>query len=323
MRADRLLSMLMLLQTRGQMTAQALADELEISVRTVYRDIDALSMAGIPVYAERGPGGGCALLDNYRTTLTGLTEDEVRTLLMLSSLAPLADLGLGDEFKTALRKLIAALPAQFSAAEAHVRQRIHLDFAQWASTGERVPHLQTLHQAVWEDRRVHLTYQRPFPLADEVDWNLAPYGLVAKAGTWYLIAARRGHVNPYRISRITRAALTADRFDRPADFDLVTFWRQWCQITEHNRPVYPVTLRIAPALLPLLPLYLGDQVPDQIRCADPPDADGWVTLTLTFESLEIARHRILGLGRAVEVLTPEALRLSVIDFAQQIVDFYG
>lgn len=323
MRADRLLSILMLLQTRDQMTAQVLADELEVSVRTVYRDIDALSMAGIPVYAERGPGGGCALLDNYRTTLTGLKEDEVRALFMLSIPAPLADLGLDDEFKGALRKLIAALPAQLSADQALVRQRIHLDFAQWSPTVERVPHLQTLHQAVWEDRRVHLTYRRSFPLADEADGCIEPYGLVAKAGTWYVIAAHLGHVNPYRVSRITHAALTDEHFDRPAEFDLVAYWRQWCQTTEHNRPSYPVRLRVSPDLLPLLPIYFGDQVLDQIVQTDPPDAEGWVTLTLTFEYLETARHRILGLGRAVEVLAPEALRLSVIDFAQQIVDFYA
>ena len=322
MRADRLLSMLMLLQTRGQMTGQALADELEVSVRTIYRDIDALSMAGVPVYAERGPGGGCALLDNYRTTLTGLTETEVRALFMLSIPAPLTDLGFGDELKGALRKLIAALPDRLSADEAAIRQRIHLDFAQWASDSERVPHLPTLQQAVWADRCVRLTYRRPFPLADEVDWSLDPYGLVAKAGAWYIVAARQGHINAYRVSRIMHAQITGEHFNRPADFDLVAFWKKWCETHEHNRPTYPVTLRIAPDLIPQLPMHFGDQVHDQLAQADPPDAAGWVTLTLTFEYLEVARHHILGLGRAVEVLAPEALRLSVIDFAQQIVDFY-
>jgi predicted DNA-binding transcriptional regulator YafY len=315
MRADRLLSLLIMLQTRGRMTARALAAEFEVSVRTIYRDIEALSMAGIPVYAERGPGGGCALLDSYRTNLTGLTDDEVRALFMLSIPTPLADLGVSQELKAALLKLAAALPAHLREDERSVRQRIHLDPTGWSKNDEPVPHLATIHQAVWQDRQLHLTYRRPFPMRDQVERLVNPYGLVAKAGCWYLVAAYHGQVYPYRLSHVLGVRLLDD-------FDLVDFWRAWCATYEHNQPSYPVTVRIAPELLPWLPLHFGDHIRDQIAQADPPDADGWIVLPLRFERLETARERLLGFGRAVEVLDPLALRLSLIDFAEQIVAFY-
>ena len=147
MRADRLLSILMLLQARGKMSAQALADELEVSVRTIYRDLDALSAAGVPVYAERGPGGGCLLLDSYRTTLTGLTRDEVRALFALSIPSALSELGIDDEARTALYKLSAALPASRRPDEAGSRQRVHLDPEGWSDPKAPAPHLQRIYQA--------------------------------------------------------------------------------------------------------------------------------------------------------------------------------
>lgn len=322
MRADRLLSLLIMLQTRGRMTAQALAAEFEVSVRTIYRDIEALSMAGVPVYAERGPGGGCALLDSYRTNLTGLTDDEVRALFMLSIPTQLADLGVSQEIKTALLKLTAALPAHLREDERSVRQRIHLDPTGWSKSDEPVPHLATIHQAVWQNRQLHLTYRRPFPMRDRVERVISPYGLVAKAGRWYLVAAYHGQAYPYRLSHVLGVRLMEESFTRPADFDLVDFWRAWCAAYEHNQPSYPVTVRIAPDLLPWLPLHFGDHIREQIAQADPPDADGWIVLTLPFERLETARERLLGFGSAAEVLEPFALRLSLVDFAEQTVAFY-
>ena len=300
MRADRLLSLLMLLQAREHLTAQTLAEELEVSVRTIYRDLDALSAAGAPVYAERGPGGGCALLDSYRTTLTGLTQDEVRALFMVSIPAPLAELGVSQELKTALLKLSAALPASRRGDEERVRQRIHLDSAEWFQAVEPVPHLQTIQRAVWEDRRLHLTYRLPFEA--QAEWLVDPYGLVAKASTWYLVCARKGHVRAHRVSRVLDARITAETFERPAGFDLAAFWKEWRAGIEDNRPHYPVTVRVAPDLIPYLWQHFGDPVRDLIAQAGPPDAEGWITVTLLFETLETARERILGYGRAVEVL---------------------
>ncbi len=319
MRADRLLAILMLLQARGRMTARALADELEVSERTIYRDVDALSMAGVPVYTERGPGGGCALLDEYRTTLTGLNEAEVRALFMLSIPAQLDELGFSGELKAALRKLAAALPGPQREHETRVRQRLHLDSAPWSHSAEPTPFLHRLHQAVWEDRRVRLTY-RIFS-GQRLTRDVAPYGLVAKNGVWHLICGgEAGPLTVVQVSRITAVEVLAQPFSRPPGFDLAAFWQAWCARVSANRATYPVTLRVAPALRPHLPEYFG---PGALAGAAPPDAAGWQTLTLHFEHLEEARMRLLALGRAVEVVEPLALRLSLVDFARQIVDFYA
>jgi predicted DNA-binding transcriptional regulator YafY len=321
MRADRLLSILMLLQARGRVTAEQLAEELEVSVRTIYRDIDALSAAGVPVYAERGPGGGCALVEGYRTSLTGMTENEVRALFMLSVPAALDELGVSQELRAALRKLAAALPAVQRQDEETVRQRIYLDWAGWPQP-EPVPHLQTIRQAVWEDRKLIIAYRWIAPHVQQFERWVAPYGLVAKAGVWHLVCADDGRIHVHRVADLVDVHATDERFERPADFDLETFWKAWCARREENRPRYPITVRIAPALVALLPLYFGDRIREHIAEAGPPDDEGWVTLTLPFERIETARERIMGFGRAVEVLEPEPLRLSVIDFARQIVEFY-
>ncbi len=323
MRADRLLSLLMLLQARGRVTAQKLAEELEVSERTIYRDIEALGMAGVPVYAERGPGGGCSLLDSYRTSLTGLTENEVRALFMLSIPAPLAALGVSDELKTALLKLSAALPSYRRHEEEEVRQRIHLDSVWWFQREEFTPHLQAIRRAVWKNRKLHLIHRLTVPVEIHVEQIVDPYGLVAKAGIWYMVCARNGHLRVYRVSHLVDVRLLDETFERPADFDLAAFWNQWCSEYEDNRPYYPVSARIAPELVPYLRYHFDNRLNYEIVQAAPPDAEGWITLTLPFETLEEARVRILGFGRAIEVLEPEALRLSVIDFAEQIVAFYS
>ncbi|MFC2029799.1 helix-turn-helix transcriptional regulator [Chloroflexota bacterium] len=321
MRADRLLSIMMLLQARGRLTAHELASELEVSVRTIYRDIDALSMAGVPVYTERGPGGGCALLDDYRTTLTGLTRDEARALFMLSIPAPLSELGVGHELKVALLKLSAALPPARRGDEERARQRIHLDSYGWFETREAVPHLQTIQKAVWQDRCLRLTCRLPF--SAQASRVVAPYGLVAKANEWYLFCCRAGHTHVYRVVDVLDATLLAETFERPAGFDLKAAWQAYCARARENRPRYPVTARVQTALVPWLPQWLGDGARDAIAAAGPPDGNGWLTLLLPFESLEEARLRLLGFGRAVEVLEPEVLRQSVADYAAQIVDLYA
>jgi predicted DNA-binding transcriptional regulator YafY len=320
MRADRLLSMLMILQVRGQVTASRLAQELEVSERTIYRDIDALSAAGVPVYAERGVGGGISLLDSYRTTLTGLTDKELRALFMLSIPAPLVELGVNEELRAALLKLAASLPAGRRHEEERVRQRFHLDSVWWFQSGEPVPHLNTLQEGVWHDRRIVLTYNLPFQT--RVERLVDPYGLVAKGGVWYLIFCRQDHLRAMRVSRVLAARLSEERFERPAGFDLARFWGEWCAAYEENQPSFLVVARVAPDLVPLLPLYFGPEIKAKIAEAGPADSEGWITVTLPFETLEAARERVLGLGRAIEVLAPEALRCSVIDFATQIVDFY-
>ena len=328
MRADRLLSLLMLLQARGRMTAPKLAQELEVSERTIYRDIDALSAAGVPVYGEAGPGGGYSLLDSYRTNLTGLTEGEVRALFMLNIPRPLADLGVGRELGAALRKLAAALPSTRREDEQRVRQRFLLDAVPWEQVEEAAPHLATVHQAVWQDRRLHLAY-RVGPLAVHIEQIVDPYGLVAKAGDWHLVYAvnpkgglRAGALRVLRVAALLNARLTDETFARPAAFDLAAFWQEWLAARDVSRASYIVAVRVAPNFVAELPRYFGDAVREQIARAGPPDAEGWLTLELPFESLEAARARILGLGRGVEVLAPYALRRSILDYAEQIMGLY-
>jgi len=333
MRADRLLSLLMLLQTRGRMTARQLAQELEVSDRTVYRDIDALSTAGVPVYGDPGPQGGYALLDRYRTDLTGLTEGEVRALFMLGVPQPLADLGVSRELGAALRKLAAALPGDRREDEHRVRQRFHLDAVGWDQVEASAPQLPAVHQAVWQDRRLHLAY-RIHGLAVHVEQTVDPYGLVAKAGVWHLVYAVRGAgsetgtrtgpaLRVLPVSALLDAQLAGESFERPAGFDLAQFWKEWCAARSVSRAQYLVTLRVAPGFLAELPVHFGDLGRDRIAQAGPPDGDGWVTLQLPFESLDAARARILGFGRGVEVLAPAALRRSIQDYAEQIMALYG
>lgn len=320
MRADRLLSLLMLLQARGRMTARQLSQELEVSERTIYRDIDALSAAGVPVYGEPGADGGFALLDSYRTHLTGLTEGEVRALFMLNIPAPLAELGVSQDLRSALLKLAAALPDTRRSDEAKVRQRFHLDATWWQQDQERVPHLQTIHEALWQDRKIQIIY-RPF-YTTQTERRVAPYGLVAKAGVWFLVCARNGRVDAYRVSDLLDVRPTGEPFERPSDFDLAAFWEAWCARREHLLSSYTATVRVAPGVLPLLPRFFGRRIHEQIAQAGPPDQEGWITLDLSFESFHVALHTLLGFGRAVEVLAPRPLRVSVLDFARQIVGVY-
>jgi predicted DNA-binding transcriptional regulator YafY len=329
MRADRLLSILMLLQTRGTITAQILAQELEVSERTIYRDIESLSTAGIPVYTERGPGGGCALLESYRTNLTGLTTDEVQALFMLSIPPPLVQLGVHHELKTALLKLAVSLPAaqrqkeEFSQDQLS-QSRIYLDSSWWFQADENVPFLPVIHQALRQERTVAIQYRLQF--GAEAQRTISPLGLVAKTNIWHLVGMWDGLIRVYRVSRITAVEILDEVVQRPVGFNLASFWKKWTADYEESRPEFSVTARVAPNLLSDLTRYFGDRTAklapfDQTRAI--PDHQGWLTITLAFEDFQTARDRILGLGRAIEVLEPEALRLSVIDFATQIVQFYG
>jgi predicted DNA-binding transcriptional regulator YafY len=321
------------LQARGRMTAQELARELEVSERTIYRDINALSASGVPVYAESGPGGGCALLDSYRTNLTGLTADEARALFMLSIPAPLAQLGVTQELKAALLKLSAALPEARRHDEERIRQRIYLDSLTWFQGEDAVPHLPTIYRAVWDDRRVAITLRVQFGafLQTQIEQVIAPYGLVAKVGVWHIVAARHDAAHPgaahddqlrvYRAADVIEARLLDEPFTRCANFDLVEFWQTWCDGVEQHRPRYEATLRLAAHFVPHAHHYLGEDVRAAIAQAAP-DEQGRVQIAVVFESLEEARARCLSLGRAVEVLEPEALRQSIIDYAEQIRKVY-
>lgn len=324
MRADRLLSMLMLLQVRGRITAEQLAEELETSVRTVYRDIEALSAAGVPVYTQKGPGGGCKLLDGYRTSLTGLTPDEVKALFMLSVPAVLDKLGLSDELRGAMRKLAAALPENRRGDEEKVRQRLYLDWTDRPEEAKPVPQLQSLYRAVKEDEKVTITCTEMIAggKVSEFRRTVEPYGLVAKSGGWHLVCAENGKLYVYNVADISGVQAAGGTFKRPPDFKLESFWKKWCAEREEERVLYSVKARVSPGLFSLLHIFVGEAAPQAVREAGPPDKKGWLTVTLRFNSFWDARKNILNMGRDIEVLEPEALKLSVIDFACQITDFY-
>ena len=346
MRADRLLSLLMLLQTRGRMTAQALADELEVSVRTVYRDIEALSGAGVPIYADRGPGGGCALVDNYRTQLTGLHEGEVRALFVASMPGALADLGLGADLKAALLKLLTALPAERRSDDRWVRQRIFLDWESWQKAAPRsttradeaaravTPALQLIQQAVWSDRMLWITYRRLSSFyRRQFERLVAPYGLVAKEGEWYLVGVSSAEggdrLRVFKVAELVEVRSTGETFTRPAGFDLEDAWRTWCDHIREERGRYVVTAQVSPQMYVDLPLYLsehleeGQDQPWGESAQNTAAETAWRPVMLHFDSLEEARTKLLGLGAGIEVMTPIALRRSLLDYAQQVVKRYS
>lgn len=319
MRADRLLAILMLLQDRGKLTAGELATKLEVSERTIYRDMDALSAAGVPVYCERGPGGGCSLIDSYRTDLTGLTQDEVRALFMLSVPIPLAELGFDQDLRAAMLKLSASLPDPQKPYGAQSRQRIHLDATPWFHVEQLTPHLRTIQRGLWEDRKLKMKYRLAFDA--QVENVIEPYGLVAKTNYWYLVFQLQSDIFVRKVSDILDVELTSSIFTFPADFHLVEFWTDWCQKYESNRPQYRVQMSMHRDLLRYLhfirdPILLC--VPEQFES----DSGDWQVVTLSFETFESARTHILGFGSAAEVLAPDALRRSIRDFADQILKVY-
>lgn len=320
MRADRLLSLLLLLQARGRMTAQELAGKLEVSERTVYRDLSALGMAGVPVYTERGPGGGCALMEGYRTNLTGLTEAEVHTLFMSGAASPLQDLGLGPAMEAALLKLLAALPKQRRGEAERARQRLHVDAAGWGRPGEPVPHLRAIQEAVWQDRRVRMVYRHG---KEEGERVVEPLGLVFKVNIWYLVARSAGEPRVFRVSRVAEVAPLEETFERPADFDLAAYWTDSCARFEASWQRYAARLRVSPELTPFLQFTFSEGTYTPLDQAGLADADGWLTVTCTFDSFEAARTRVLGLGTEVEVIEPAELRAGVSELAASVARFYG
>ncbi|MEU5906675.1 YafY family protein [Micromonospora sp. NPDC047527] len=322
MRASRLVSLLLLLQTRGRMTAAELAEALEVSVRTVYRDVESLGAAGVPVYAERGPAGGYRLLDGYRTRLTGLTADEAEALFLTSVPDAAAELGLGSVLATAELKFQAALPADLADRGARIRQRFHLDAPTWFREPEPTPHLAALATAVWEDRRVQVRYRR-WQAPREVQRTLDPLGVVLKAGRWYLVAAASGQVRTYRVGAILDLTVLDEPTDRPDGFDLAVCWQEHTE--RYERGVYRaeaqvrMTVSALAQTVHLFPPTMSRAAHDR---ASAPDADGWVTTTVPIESVRHGRVEMLKLGAQVEVLGPAELREQVADTAHALAALY-
>jgi predicted DNA-binding transcriptional regulator YafY len=313
MRADRLLSILLLLQVHRRMTAGELARRLEVSPRTIQRDMEALCTAGVPLYAERGKAGGWVLPEPFRTNLTGLTEAELQTLFLSTPSRLLADLGMKQASEAALIKLRATLPSGQRQGAEHARQRILVDPSGWKRAEEQVPALAALQEAVWQDRMVRLVYARGD--GTTVERLVEPLGLVAKGSLWYLIARVEDALRTDRVSRVQAADLTGEPFERPGDFDLAAYWEQSSAAFVAALPRYPVTLRL-PASETQVVARLGGRA--RVEQVSEPDDDGMVTMRVMFDTEAEACGCVLSFGAGVEIIAPEALRDRVIDLAREV-----
>jgi predicted DNA-binding transcriptional regulator YafY len=280
--------------------------------------MEALSAAGFPVFAERGMGGGWMLVEGYKTNLTGLNRDEIQALFLTKPLRLLADLGLKKASDAAFIKLSAALPSAHRNSAEQARQRIHIDATGWNHSSESIALLPVLQEAVWQERKLQFTYERSG--CDAVKRLVDPLGLVAKGSAWYLVAAVDGEIRSYRVSRVVNAELTDDPCIRPDDFDLAGHWEQSTVNFKAQLPQYGAVVRVHPDIFPRL-RFAGRFA--RIGQTEPPDADGWIRVTLRFDVEEMAVEWALSFGSKIEVVEPATLREKVIVAAQGVIAFYA
>lgn len=314
MRASRLLSILILLQLRVRLTADDLAREFEVSVRTIYRDIDALSAAGVPVYGDRGPGGGFALLDGYRTRLTGLANDEAEAVLMIGTPGPAAALGLGSAASRARGKVMAALGEGSGKAADRIAGLFHLDPVDWYRAADTVLHLPAIARAVIDQRRLALRYES---WKGERDRLVDPVGLVQKGGSWYLVGRVDDDLRTYKVAAIKALDVLDETFDRPKDFDLASHWADQLERFEQGLRQRSAKVRANAAGRKLI-AELGAYGARAVEYAGPVGEDGWAELTFPYENDVQASRTLLGLGPDVVVLEPEALRAVMRDMVERI-----
>ena len=317
MRADRLLSLLIELQVRGHATAAELARRFDVSIRTIYRDVDALGAVGIPVYAERGPGGGIRVMDGYRTRLTGMSQPEIEALLLVGLAAPAADLGLAGHAASARLKLLAALPPGSTDAALRVGERFHLDPLDWYRRTAPPPLLVAVSQAVWRGRRLSIDYE---------SWRtrrrrtVDPLGLVMKAGAWYLVARSGANVGIFRVAGIRDATMLDDDIVRPVRFDLAAHWNAEVARFEASLRSASATLRVTPGALSRI-AELGADISEPILAA-PPTASGDRIAVVPIESVDHAAPRLLGFADRIEVLKPAKLRRRIATLAARVGALY-
>lgn len=302
MRATRLVSLLLLLQMRGQLTAQELADHFGVSVRTIHRDVDSLDAAGVPVEAVRGPAGGYRLAGGYRTKLTGLTAQEAEALFVAP--APAAELGLGGVLANARLKVLAALPGELQERASRAERYFHLDTRGWFRGEDTVPHLPTIASATWRGKRLSARYREGSRV---VRRTLDPLGLVLKGGAWYLVARRSAGMRVYRVSRFASVRIRDEGFERPEEFELAVYWGEWSRSFEASRPRVEVKLRASELALRFLPRDLRGE-------------DG--VFVVGFESFEAAFRELLKFGPDAEVLEPLELRHRLAATAVEVASLY-
>ena len=324
MRASRLLSLLMLLQGRGRMSAQALAEALEVSVRTIHRDVDELSAAGVPIWADRGRLGGFQLQAGWRTKVDGLTAPEAQAMFLGGLPGPASELGLGEAMASAQLKLLAALPDGWREDARRVSARFHLDPIDWYRGPSATDHLPAIAQAVWNERRIAMRYES---WKGEVSRRVDPLGLVLKAGIWYLAAqvakSDKTGVRTYRLSNILELEVTDEAFERPADFDLGAWWLASTKRFEKELATGTAQLRVTTSGMKAL-RELGAAVAQAADAsAGEPDEEGWRRVTIPIESIPHAAAQVLRLGAQAEVLKPAALRRALVERVEAVRALYA
>jgi len=313
-KSSRLVSILLLLQTRGRLTAAQLAEELEVSVRTVYRDVEALSAAGVPLYGDAGHAGGYRLLDGYRTRLTGLTTEEAEALFLAGVPGPAAELGLGSVLAAARLKVRAALPSELREHADRVSGRFHLDAPGWYADADETPYLTAVADAVWNGRVLDVRYRR-WREPTDVERRLEPYGLVLKAGRWYVVAGPGPRT--FRVDQILELDVPGAEFTRPEGFDLAAYWTAYQRDFHERLHRGEAVVRIAPGTLPDGPVGRA------VASNGTADEDGWIRATVPVESLDRAHDDFLRLGTAVEVLEPPELRARIAETVAELARRYA
>lgn len=319
MRASRLLSILILLQMRGRLSAEALAEEFEVSVRTIYRDVDQLSAAGVPIYAERGRMGGFQLHEGYRTKLTGFTAQEADALLLSGVGAAAQDLGLGPDLAAAQLKLLASLPPESGASAERVSARFHLDPINWYTRADTSEILKPLAAAVWSERRIRVRYES---WKDVVERTLDPLGLVLKGGIWYLVAAVKGAPRTYRVSNIQEMQTLETTFTRPRRFNLARYWSEWAKDFETRLMKEHAVIEVSPTGRRVLRDTYAAAYEALSAKNEPCKPDGWVRARVPIETIDVAKRQFLRLGADVKVIGPAVLRAAIADEARRIASIY-
>ncbi|MDQ6420036.1 YafY family protein [Paenibacillus sp. LHD-117] len=311
MRASRLVSIVLWLQNQGKMSARQLAEQLEVSERTILRDMEELSASGVPVYAERGKEGGWQLSEGYRTSLTGMHSDELAALLVSSRPELLSDLGQEKQLEAALQKLLAATTDSARNSADAVRRKLHIDGAGWHANRqpkERTPCLAAVQETVWEEKALRITYERDGAEKTRV---VHPLGLVAKRSVWYLVAKTEDDgLRTFRVSRLLRAEPLPETFIPPRDFDLAAYWDSSLEQFRDRLPKYPAKLRLRSDTLARL---ASERFATVLGSTKEEGGEGWLHADVAFETLESACEIILGLGARAEALEPPDLRRRVKD----------
>jgi predicted DNA-binding transcriptional regulator YafY len=302
MKADRLLSALLLLQSRGRVTGREMAERLEVSGRTVHRDMEALGAAGVPVYALRGAHGGWQLDEDWRTQVPGLDEAELRALLMAQPRV-LGDPRLAAAAERALGKLMASLPVSMRAQANAIRQRLHVDTTGWRGLNETVDALPIAQEAVARDRKLSFQYRKTD--GELTERLVDPLGLVAKGSAWYLVANTDEGFRTFRVSRMSRALVKEEVSVRPPGFNLATHWKTSTEQLREGRGRYFATLRVEPKAAERLSMW---RFSTKNTTNPPRDADGWITRELEFDDEDQACFVVLGFGPRAEVVGPTQLR---------------